>query len=450
MEREPIAMSIPEADLLGFDEALYLARYPDVAEAVVRGEWSSGYAHYCIVGRGEGRNGSAEVDAAWYRKSYPLAQSEIAAGLASSVGEHYLRIGRHRGYLPNSTTPRLRNPAGFQSCFGGLWTDLANAPDLVRGRLDLGDITPEQAALLFRWINDGYVVIENAIPEDILESALADVDQAYEGGFPALRFHVFGSGKNLAWIPETQSNAAKALDLHWFSEAVRSAIFSEKLLDFIHLIFARRALATQTLTFWRGSAQDGHQDSAYVVYSLPMQFCASWIALEDVHPDAGELFYHVGGQRMAEYLYSGQYKSVGEAKRLNPESDLSEAMWEHVQFIKIKARGMALAPERFLAKRGDVLLWAADLPHGGSPISTAITRKSIVTHYCPAEIVPSYFEDGLRTEIRRHQERAFYSSGHYGRLAQIKDAAAPASDGVGPAVLPRKRRRGHVASDKRA
>jgi hypothetical protein len=36
-------------------------------------------------------------------------------------------------------------------------------------------------------------------------------------------------------------------------------------------------LVTQTLAFWRGSAQNGHQDSAYVNYSTPMQFAASWI-----------------------------------------------------------------------------------------------------------------------------------------------------------------------------
>jgi len=407
-------MDTPQADLLGFDEALYLERYDDVAQAVARGEWSSGYMHYCVVGRSEGRSGSPEVDEAWYRKSYPMAHQAVDAGLAASFQDHYLRIGRHRGYLPNRAAARTTDPAGFHSRFGGLWVDLANAADIVRGRLELGMITQEQATLLLKWIRDGYVVIENAIPEETLDQALADVNKAYEGGFSSLRFNVHTAGKNRAWVPETQTNPTKALDLHWFSQSVRDAIFSDKLLAFLHLIFERRALATQTLTFWRGSAQNGHQDSAYVIYSLPMQFCASWIALEDVRQGAGELFYHVGGHRMPEYLYAGKYKGVGEANRLNPESDLSEAMQEHVELIKQEARGMSLHTERFLPKRGDVLFWSADLPHGGGAISANHTRKSIVTHYCPVEVVPSYFEQGGRTEIRKYEDKAFYSSGHYG------------------------------------
>jgi hypothetical protein len=412
------AMTIPEADLLGFDEALYLQRYDDVAQAVARGEWSSGYAHYCAVGRSKGRRGSPEVDEVWYQAAYPNARRDIEAGWAKDPTDHYLRIGRQRGYLPNKTAPRLNNPAGFRSGFGGLWVDQANAPDLVRGRLELGTITQQQAALLFKWIEDGYVVLEKAIPDEILDGALAEMNKAYEGGFPPLKFNVNGVGRNLSWVPEVQTNATKALDLHWISEPIRDAIFSDQVLDFLHLIFERRALATQTLSFWRGSAQDAHQDSAYVNYSLPMQFTASWIALEDVREGAGELFYHVGGQRMPEYLYRGRHKGTQEVTRLDPTSDVNEAITDHVRSIRLRAAGMSLATERFLAKRGDVLFWSADLPHGGKSISPTNTRKSVVTHYCPSEVVPSYFEGSGRTEIRQHKERAYYSSGHYGGRAK--------------------------------
>lgn len=355
-----------------------------------------------------------EVDERWYPAAYPSVQRDIEAGRAKDFADHYVRLGRQRGYLPHKRAMRPRNPADFLSRFGGLWVDQANALDLVHGRLELGSIGPEQAALLFKWIADGYVVLEKAVPDDILDGALAEIDKAYEGGFPSLKFNVTRVGKNLSWVPETQTNASKALDLHWISEPVREAIFCDKVLDFLHLIFERRALATQTLSFWRGSAQDAHQDSAYVNYSLPMQFAASWIALEDVQEGAGELFYHVGGQRMPEYLYSGKYKGTQEVTRLDPAADVQEEITEHVRSIKLRAQEMSLETERFLAKRGDVLLWSADLPHGGKPVSPAHTRKSVVTHYCPSEVVPAYFEGSGRTEIRPHKQKAFYSSGHYG------------------------------------
>ena len=61
----------------------------------------------------------------------------------------------------------------------------------------------------------------------------------------------------------------------------------------------------------------------------------------------------------------------------------------------------------------DVLFWNADLAHGGAPISSVQTRKSVVTHYCPADVVPIYFERTPHREVRSFEQRAFYSSPNY-------------------------------------
>ena len=45
---------------------------------------------------------------------------------------------------------------------------------------------------------------------------------------------------------------------------------------------------------------------------------------------------------------------------------------------------------------------AADLAHGGKPISLEHTRRSIVTRYCPRDVAPLYFEGGPR-RIWRHR-----------------------------------------------
>jgi phytanoyl-CoA hydroxylase len=210
------------------------------------------------------------------------------------------------------------------------------------------------------------------------------------------------------------TRATKALDLHWFSEPTRNLIFAPRVLEFLHLIFERRALATQTLAFWRGSAQDGHQDSAYVNYSLPMQFAASWIALEDVKEGAGELFYHVGSHRMAEHLYLGKYKGVEDAARVESGSNrLNEEIKAHIERIAVQADGMGLKTKQLRARRGDVLFWSADLAHGGRPVSLIQTRKSVVTHYCPADVVPSYFENRPGAALMCHNGVASYSTSHY-------------------------------------
>ena len=66
----------------------------------------------------------------------------------------------------------------------------------------------------------------------------------------------------------------------------------------------------------------------------------------------------------------------------------------------------------FLPKRGDTLIWAAELVHGGNPITAGHTRKGIVAHYCPREVAPLYFES-RRREIKRHEKNSYYTTAIY-------------------------------------
>jgi hypothetical protein len=395
-----------------FDEFYYTNRYRDVAEAIAAGVWHNGLMHYAISGRASGRAAGPKVDEAWYESAYPKAAEEVAAGRVGSFADHYHRIGRYRGYLATAQGVRMEDPAKVRSRYGGLWTDHGNVMDLIDGRVELGKLTPQEAALLWQWVTDGYVILPRAVPEDLLAPALQDLERAFRGELPDLRFDIHGIGRFVPWAAESQVVPGKALDIHWHSEAIRNAIFAPSILAFLHLIFERRALASQTLGFWRGSPQNGHQDSADVSYSMPMQFATSWIALEDVREGTGEPFYHVGSHRIGEYRYHNRFKGVAEAQRLGfSEAQTAAKIGQHVERIARQAQGLGLRTERFLARRGDVLIWAADLAHGDGATPKSQTRKSVVTHYCPADIAPSYFERGA-SEIRQHVNE-FYSSGYY-------------------------------------
>ena len=144
-----------------------------------------------------------------------------------------------------------------------------------------------------------------------------------------------------------------------------------------------------------------------------MQFVASWIALEDVAPGAGELFYYVGSHRMREFVYGGEFKGAEEARRLGADGNLDAELKMHVQKIPKQAEVMGLKKERLIAKRGDVLFWSADLAHGGSPISSERTRKSVVTHYCPAEVMPTYVDQRPKVVLKSHKGNAYFTTSHY-------------------------------------
>ncbi len=79
-----------------FDEALYLAAYPDVAAAVQSGA-TTAKGHYESRGRWEGRNGcgtpSCEFNEPLYLACTPDAKAAVAAGTYPSAWAHYSAVG---------------------------------------------------------------------------------------------------------------------------------------------------------------------------------------------------------------------------------------------------------------------------------------------------------------------------------------------------------------------
>ena len=84
-----------------FDESWYMARYPDVAEAVRGGAFKSGRHHFIEVGYFEGRKpGELEVDEKWYLANYPDVAEGIARGAIKSVQQHFTEHGYEEGRFP--------------------------------------------------------------------------------------------------------------------------------------------------------------------------------------------------------------------------------------------------------------------------------------------------------------------------------------------------------------
>lgn len=410
-----------------FDEQTYLTLYPDIELALQEGREGSAWGHYDAHGRREGRR-ICLIDEGFYLAAYPLAAREIRAGAAADAYDHYLRLGFARGYTSHRGGPRPANPANFPSPFGGLWPDLPNAADIIEGKLEIGQINAKEAERLRFWIRNGYVILERAVPDDLIGAARIDLDRAYSGHFPDLRFDCPAVARGvIPYQPEVKNSPAKACDIHHFSPAIRNLMFCPAIEDFLALIFESKAFASQTLGFFRGSAQEGHQDSAFVPYTLPRQFAASWIALEDVTLGAGELFYHPGSHNFPDYLYAGKCKSVSEASRMSDEAAKPEIEAEvdrHVRSLEERSRQLGLDKKPFAAKRGDVLIWHADLVHGGNPVSTAISRKSIVTHYCPKRVSPLFSE---QTNIRLWEHNGhFYTTSYYAGSEPVGSTASPA------------------------
>jgi hypothetical protein len=129
----------------------------------------------------------------------------------------------------------------------------------------------------------------------------------------------------------------------------------------------------QTLIFYRGSEQPAHADLIHFTADPVHLMCGVWLALEDVHPDAGPPFYYPGSHKAPVLSLA----DVGAPPGAQPE----EAYRRYYE-PALRERAAAYPCETPRAKKGQALVWAANLLHGGAPVrDRSRTRRSLVTHY---------------------------------------------------------------------
>jgi hypothetical protein len=220
----------------------------------------------------------------------------------------------------------------------------------------------------------GYAVID--FPD-------ADIDARIERIKSALapRFGLPATSPAPAQTVATLANA-RVQDAWKFDKDVRAVATNEAVLDLLSRLYGRRAFPFQTLNFPVGTQQHLHADAAHFS-SLPERFmCGVWLALEDLAPDSGLLQYIVGSHRWP-ILSNAMLGLRGSDNRaLGSAQTAYEPVW------RAMVEQAGATPETFLARKGQALIWAANLLHGGGPRSNpGLTRWSQVTHY--------YFEDCL-------------------------------------------------------
>ncbi len=173
------------------------------------------------------------------------------------------------------------------------------------------------------------------------------------------------------------------------------------------MVFEARPISFQQLLFQRSNQHQVHQDTSVVAVEDPLLLVATWIALEVVAEGSGELAYYDRSHRLPHYLFKNG------TKRFNAMEDDYAAC---ARALDKMCQDRGLAYERFMAKTGDVLFWAADLVHRSHPrtLPDETSRLSCVTHYCPSMTMPYWFRfypDHRQSES--YDLVAGFASAHY-------------------------------------
>jgi len=250
------------------------------------------------------------------------------------------------------------------------WLDRPDAEERIAERLDLGEISAADAALCRAWQRDGFVHLPGFFTSDFL-------DEAWQGTLDAIASGIVP--ETLDTMTEGGPYEGRAQNMHAVVPKLREVLYYDQTLDVLHLLLGREARPFQTIAFFAGSEQGTHSDSIHMTTYPEGYLVGAWVAVEDIHPDSGPLVYYPGSHRLPYYLS----KEVGiELQEIIKNSPYDAYQGKYEPFIANLVESQNLEPLIHSPKKGDLLLWHANLLHGGTERKNKeLSRKSVVCHY---------------------------------------------------------------------
>lgn len=239
---------------------------------------------------------------------------------------------------------------------------------------------------------NGFAVLD--FPDDDFDRIADSIKAALNENFPWQDWLDFGFEKN---------NGLRAINAWKFDENVKRLATNARIIEILTTLFGRQAWPFQTLNFPVGTQQHVHTDSVHFS-SVPERFmCGVWTALEDISADAGPLVYYPGSHKWP--IFTNEHIGACSAEE---KSELNQNAYEPLWRALIDVH--EIKPVTFTPKKGQSLIWLANLLHGGNrQTNKQKTRWSQVTHY--------YFE-GCAYHSPMHSD-PFYGAISFRNLSNI-------------------------------
>lgn len=231
--------------------------------------------------------------------------------------------------------------------------------------LKKANLSAADEAFVRKFAEDGYVVFDPEIDEATIDAIVEQL---------APRF------------AKITSESLRIQDAWKFNEQVRKVAIQEAVLSKLRLLYQREPFPFQTLNFPVGTQQDTHSDMIHF-NSIPHRFmCGVWVAFEDIDETNGPLHYYPGSHKLP------FYDMIDIGVKASESIEMKKAMMayaeNYVSFIKEVVEALGLKKEVLKIKKGQAMIWSANLLHGGEKIlREGASRHSQVTHY--------YFENCL-------------------------------------------------------
>lgn len=237
-------------------------------------------------------------------------------------------------------------------------------------------LTEEQVS---SFSENGYLVLPKLFTDEEVAAIQSAVDRAWADRsiYNNLTISAYTGTANYVETylrkvdPAARQAQHKLNHLYLYDPRVLDLILADKLHAVLSELLQGEPLLFNGLNMEHGTEQRMHIDTFYMPPRTFGKMAATWLALEDIHPDSGPLCYYPRSNQIPPYKFSH-----GEIWAVPEEMAAFDAYYDR----ELAKRG--LQAEQFYPKKGDVFIWHAQLYHGGGKIKNrALTRRSMVNHF---------------------------------------------------------------------
>lgn len=243
------------------------------------------------------------------------------------------------------------------------WLDKVSLRKIAAENSNFQSFPKDIQEALINWSEDGYAILPGYFKKEAEK-----VNQDIEGLLKSGKIN-FKYGNKIMFA------------LH-HSKLIKSLGTDPLLTDILSFLLGKQVHLFQSINFIKGSEQRAHSDSIHMSTHPQGFLIAIWVALEDIKEEQGALFYYPGSHKLP-YLSNEDYDYGGNSFMLGRNAN--KRYEDKIEEIIVNSN---LQKKVFEAKKGDVLIWHANLIHGGSALTKKdSTRKSMVFHYYTEDVI---------------------------------------------------------------
>ena len=238
--------------------------------------------------------------------------------------------------------------------------------DFFYSQLKTKKITREFKRHAIKFHEEGYCVVDLGLSQKKINEIIKTVNNLSKSKDVKLNPKIYHYNKSPRIIEGWKK-----------SKTIKELALNKKILKLLNFLYRKKPIPINTINFIKGSDQPLHSDYIHFSSSPHKYLTAAWVALEDTNCNNGPLMVVPRSHKLDIIDYS--FFNIPTPRSMNELSKYYKVYEKYIMQL-VKEKKLTIKP--ILMKKGQALIWAANLLHGGTKIvNKNSTRYSQVTHY---------------------------------------------------------------------